>query len=63
LSGIFGGYGYIGGRVLTDTRHSGGPRFRLGSRFDLQRARRNIGKMEGDEPTWISSMISKPCLW
>jgi hypothetical protein len=29
----------------------------------LQRAWRSIGKMAGDEPTWIASTISKPCLW
>ncbi len=28
----------------------------------LQRALRSIGKIEGDEPTWIVSTISKPCL-
>jgi hypothetical protein len=28
----------------------------------LQRARRSMGKMEGREPTWIVTTISKPCL-
>jgi len=28
--------------------------------FDHQLAWRNIGKMDGDEPTWTSAMISKP---
>ena len=30
--------------------------------LSLQRGWRSIGKMQGDEPTWIVSMISKPCL-
>jgi hypothetical protein len=30
--------------------------------LSLQRGWRSIGKMQGDEPTWIVSTISKPCL-
>jgi len=42
------------GRAIVDPR--------LADRH-LQRARRSMGKMEGDEPTWIVPTISKPCLW
>src|SRR5262245_12467446 len=59
LDGSFHVSGYIRSLPLADMCKRC-PVLRL--LLPFQRGWRSIGKMLGDEPTWIVSIISKPCL-